>query len=277
MDELIIDGKTYVSSKRAAQISGYAKDYVGQLCREGRIEARTVGRSWYVLLETLEGHRLKDAREEAPREEVPMPIEPKSDSVTDTWSSPRYVPERLASMPSISDRPSHINKLYAPSARDMHAEARVQEELVSQMQDAWKEWFDHRAAAAEAAVESSEEDREEQGSREEAVPETREEQEVPVRVERSYEEEPGDSPSEEIEEETASVAVRRIPDRRAHPAQRQAESNQEAQPSPYGRFMVQAVFLALSVVALATALVGTDIINVSGLDFLAGVESINDK
>ena len=41
--------RQYVSSKRAAKITGYAKDYVGQLCREGRVSARLVGRNWYVL------------------------------------------------------------------------------------------------------------------------------------------------------------------------------------------------------------------------------------
>ncbi len=42
MNELTLDGKTYVSSRRAAEITGYAKDYVGQLCREGHVEARLV-------------------------------------------------------------------------------------------------------------------------------------------------------------------------------------------------------------------------------------------
>ncbi len=48
MDELILDDKKYLSSKRAAKVTGYAKDYVGQLCREGRVEARLVGRNWYL-------------------------------------------------------------------------------------------------------------------------------------------------------------------------------------------------------------------------------------
>lgn len=43
MDELIIGEKTYLSSKRAAKITGYAKDYVGQLCREGRVECVSWG------------------------------------------------------------------------------------------------------------------------------------------------------------------------------------------------------------------------------------------
>ncbi len=57
MDELTLDGKKYLSSKGAAKITGYAKDYVGQLCREGRVTARLVGRSWYVLEDSIRAHR----------------------------------------------------------------------------------------------------------------------------------------------------------------------------------------------------------------------------
>jgi hypothetical protein len=48
MDELDIKGRRYISSKRASQITGYAKDYVGQLAREGRIVGTRVGRAWYL-------------------------------------------------------------------------------------------------------------------------------------------------------------------------------------------------------------------------------------
>ncbi len=57
MDQLTIGDKIYISSKRAAETTGYAKDYVGQLCREGRVEARLVGRSWYVLETAIKDHR----------------------------------------------------------------------------------------------------------------------------------------------------------------------------------------------------------------------------
>ena len=66
MDELEFDGKTYVSSKRAAQITGYAKDYVGQLCREGRVQARLVGRNWYVLESSIHEHRFGPTAAETP-------------------------------------------------------------------------------------------------------------------------------------------------------------------------------------------------------------------
>lgn len=48
MDELVIGGKKYISSKRASEFTGYAKDYIGQLARGGKIPATRIGRAWYV-------------------------------------------------------------------------------------------------------------------------------------------------------------------------------------------------------------------------------------
>ncbi len=45
---MIIEGKEFISSRRAAEIGKYSNDYIGQLCRSGKIAARMVGRSWYV-------------------------------------------------------------------------------------------------------------------------------------------------------------------------------------------------------------------------------------
>ncbi len=55
--DLYFDGKKYISSSRAAKISGYVNDYIGQLCRDGKLDARMVGRTWYVCLESLIQHK----------------------------------------------------------------------------------------------------------------------------------------------------------------------------------------------------------------------------
>src|SRR3989344_7508846 len=57
--ELRIGEVDYISSKRAAQISGYAQDYIGQLCRSGVIEAQRIGGLWYLTLESLYKHKQK--------------------------------------------------------------------------------------------------------------------------------------------------------------------------------------------------------------------------
>ena len=71
MDEILIEEKRYISSKRAAKITGYAKDYIGQLCREGRVPARLVGRSWYVLETAIQDHRFGNQEVELPVPESP--------------------------------------------------------------------------------------------------------------------------------------------------------------------------------------------------------------
>ena len=56
-DEIVLDGKSYVPSKRAAVSCGYAQDYVGQLARSGAIDAQRVGGLWYVSMESLESYK----------------------------------------------------------------------------------------------------------------------------------------------------------------------------------------------------------------------------
>ena len=54
MDSIEIEGKEYVSAKRAAREHRYTMDYVGQLIRAGKIDGKKVGRAWYVDLVSLE-------------------------------------------------------------------------------------------------------------------------------------------------------------------------------------------------------------------------------
>jgi hypothetical protein len=59
--DLYFDEKKYISSSRAAKITGYANDYIGQLCRDGKLECRMVGRSWYVSFNSLINHKNANA------------------------------------------------------------------------------------------------------------------------------------------------------------------------------------------------------------------------
>ena len=52
-DELELEGKQYISSKRASLSSGYTQDYIGQLARKGQIDARRIGGLWYISLNAL--------------------------------------------------------------------------------------------------------------------------------------------------------------------------------------------------------------------------------
>lgn len=62
MEVLEIDGKRYVKAAKAAQASGYTTDYVGQLCRRGKVSAHLVGRSWYVDADELRTHKVDTKR-----------------------------------------------------------------------------------------------------------------------------------------------------------------------------------------------------------------------
>ncbi len=55
----IVDGKEYIPSKRAATLSGYTQDYIGQLARAGVIDARRIGGLWHVNLASVQEHKAK--------------------------------------------------------------------------------------------------------------------------------------------------------------------------------------------------------------------------
>ncbi|MDQ5950712.1 MAG: hypothetical protein QG585_654, partial [Patescibacteria group bacterium] len=53
MEELKIGEKIFLSSRRTGQVLGYTNDYVGKLCREGRLDAKMVGRTWYIDFDSV--------------------------------------------------------------------------------------------------------------------------------------------------------------------------------------------------------------------------------
>lgn len=124
MDEITIGDKTYISSKQAAKITGYAKDYVGQLCREGRVEARLVGRNWYVLDSAIKEHRFGKEEEV---ETLIQETEPVTDRVS-TWQKPQYIAETPVLVPEFAYK--------APET--------VGSPAIADMQSAWREWFDEK-------------------------------------------------------------------------------------------------------------------------------------
>ena len=122
MDEILIEEKRYISSKRAAKITGYAKDYIGQLCREGRVPARLVGRSWYVLETAIQDHRFGN-------QEVELPVP----------ESPKYEASPVEILPPVS-RSDEVNEetVTAP-AGDGEDNEDIENSNIS---DSWREWFD---------------------------------------------------------------------------------------------------------------------------------------
>ncbi|MFT7507683.1 MAG: hypothetical protein ACI92I_000848 [Acidimicrobiales bacterium] len=57
MNSISIEGKKYVKATYIARELGYTADYVGQLCRAGKIDAQQVGRNWYVSEDSIRSHK----------------------------------------------------------------------------------------------------------------------------------------------------------------------------------------------------------------------------
>lgn len=144
MDEITIGDKIYISSKQAAKITGYAKDYVGQLCREGRVEARLVGRNWYVLDSSIREHRFGKEEE---LEQPDLEAEESPDR-SSTWQKPTYEAETPVLVPEFEQK--------RPESFSYHASSPA----IADMQSAWKEWFEEKRPAAAAPVEEDVQDEE---------------------------------------------------------------------------------------------------------------------
>ncbi|MDB4992196.1 MAG: hypothetical protein JWL75_441 [Parcubacteria group bacterium] len=139
MNEVTLGDKIYISSKRAAEITGYAKDYVGQLCREGHVDAKMIGRGWYVYEPSIRAHRFGiESLEATPaQEEVAEPAEGNSEAEVElvagsnAWDKPIYTAEPPQTLPELPETP----------AEEVSPQT---EETLTDMQSAWKEWFDRK-------------------------------------------------------------------------------------------------------------------------------------
>jgi len=196
MNEITLGDKIYISSKRAAEITGYAKDYVGQLCREGHVDAKMVGRSWYVYEPSIRAHRFGEDADaqvgesdqgnatEMTENEADAAIEGPA-AATSSWERPTYTPEEPQKLPEIT-----VQETFTASYTEPLPPA---EETLTDMQAAWREWFERKQQEAEVPVmEEGEEEKEDEA--EEAEEDNEED----------------DTEDETNEEETVDIPLHRI-------------------------------------------------------------------
>lgn len=138
MDELLIEDKKYISLKQAAHATGYAKDYVGQLCREGRVPARLIGRNWYVLETALQDHRFRPTKDQSVKNEEVKGASVVRPVFTQTWQSPRYEAAPVDVLPSVN-RLREVGD--AVSQPELESDSGTDEALEPR-DNSWKEWFD---------------------------------------------------------------------------------------------------------------------------------------
>lgn len=57
MERISTNGEIYVKASTIARELGYTADYVGQLCRGGKVDAQLIGRSWFVNERSIREHK----------------------------------------------------------------------------------------------------------------------------------------------------------------------------------------------------------------------------
>ncbi|MFA5998242.1 MAG: helix-turn-helix domain-containing protein [Candidatus Paceibacterota bacterium] len=190
MDEILIGEKKYVSSKQAAKVTGYAKDYIGQLCREGRVPARLVGRSWYVLESAIHDHRFGNPE--------PAKEGKSTSSLHSTWEAPRYEASKTEVLPSVS------------RSQDKEHQALVEEktgnpDTAQHLQDAWQSWFNRFDQVADTPahepVATEEPTQEPKEIEVEQEPEPEQEQSVQIPIRTVYQPHYQSSPEEPLPRE----------------------------------------------------------------------------
>ncbi len=87
-DSVTLEGKEYVLSKKAAELSGYAQDYIGQLARGGFIEAKRIGGLWYVSMQSLQSYKTNS---ESRARTIPPPATDKSAESVISFDGTEYV------------------------------------------------------------------------------------------------------------------------------------------------------------------------------------------
>lgn len=207
MKEITLNGRTYLSTKRAAEITGYTTDYVGQLARKGTVAAEQVGRNWYVAEDEIKKHKFGayagSVREE---KEVDAPaLEILVEEAEEKIEVPAVEEKEEVPVASVVEEESvEVTREEESTTADPAA-------TVAAMQEAWDEWY-----RSQRVVASEEEEvflkREDVRSRESEIedeepvvisklPEDDVETELEGEVEESFEEE------QEVEEVPSEVYV----------------------------------------------------------------------
>jgi len=76
MEAVVFDGKEYIKASVLATRFRYTADYLGQLCRGKKVDARLVGRAWYINLDSLNQHRTGRYKTVAAKEKAVAEITP---------------------------------------------------------------------------------------------------------------------------------------------------------------------------------------------------------
>ncbi len=93
MDRISVNGENFVKASLIARELGYTSDYVGQLCRSKQVEAKLVGRSWYVNEKSIRAHKEGRYRSTAQKSKIEVK---KALSLIDDFTTPNYLKRVVA-------------------------------------------------------------------------------------------------------------------------------------------------------------------------------------
>jgi hypothetical protein len=129
METVTIDGVEYVKAAVLGKKYRYTSDYIGQLCRAGKVDAHLVGRTWYVYPPSLESHqstRYSEVRSaekiqdkvinsKISRLNVEPPLSKRTVRAPDshfekrvTWKQPAYTPDHESLLPTVAKNPAKL-------------------------------------------------------------------------------------------------------------------------------------------------------------------------
>ena len=92
-DSLILEGKNYISARRAHEVTGYTSDYIGQLCRGGKLDCKMVGRGWFVTEDSIVKHKISNSDPIISR--IVSKKENKKDEIKDSLKSEEIKPVEI--------------------------------------------------------------------------------------------------------------------------------------------------------------------------------------
>jgi hypothetical protein len=130
------------------------------LCREGRVESKLVGRSWYVYEQSIRDHRFNDEKSKGKGGEVDISQAgektfknetetSENTNVQAVWERSAYSSEPFEPIPNLhefaEETPAPIEETESPKT-------------LEDMQSAWQEWFAGRGVPATESKESLDKD-----------------------------------------------------------------------------------------------------------------------
>jgi hypothetical protein len=109
-DTVIIEGKEYISSSRAAEMARYTNDYIGQLCRRGKLVSHMVGRIRLVEKTSLEAYMAQIEQEKilknSAASDVAKVVHAKSKEVDSVVR--KSMPARIEALPERAVVPAYV-------------------------------------------------------------------------------------------------------------------------------------------------------------------------